>query len=225
MNTRFGTAAIMMLVLASAFTGCAAQHAPSASRVKQQQTPLAITNVENGRKYSGALPLQVRLASNRHEYGDIKLLIDGAEVGEAGDNIQPSADGFTTIIPVETDTYSNGWHDMTVQSDDQPQTRYRVKFWNNVSEFSITDAVAAPGGRIRAKSVTGGPWTVKLWAVLAATDTHDPLVRVFRGQGKTIDVLWDCKDSQGKTVPEDGYAITLVTGKTPPLRSFINKMY
>ena len=154
--------------------------------------------------FSGVLPLQVRLASNRHEYGDIKLLIDGAEAGEAGDNIQPSAGSFTTSLSVETDTYRNGWHYLMVQTEGQPQARYHVRFWNSVSEFSIADAVAAPGGRIRARSATGGPWTVKIWAVLAATDTHDPSIRVFRGQGKIINVFWDCKDSQGKTVPEDG---------------------
>ena len=214
----------MALVLASALTGCAARQAPSASQVKQQQTPLAITNVKDGQMFSGVLPLQVRLASNRHEYGDIKLLIDGAEAGEAGDNIQPSAGSFTTSLSVETDTYRNGWHYLMVQTEGQPQARYHVRFWNSVSEFSIADAVAAPGGRIRARSATGGPWTVKIWAVLAATDTHDPSIRVFRGQGKIINVFWDCKDSQGKTVPEDGYVITLVTGKAPPLRSFINKM-
>ena len=225
MNTYLGATGGMALVLASALTGCAARQALSPNQVKQRQTPLAIINVKNGQTFSGIQALQVRLASNHHEYGDIKLLVDGAEAGEAGDNIQPSVGGFTTPISVETDTYSNGWHYLTVQTEGQLQARYHMKFWNNVSEFSITDALADPGGRIRAKSAMGGPWTVKIWAILAATDTSDPSVRVFHGQGKTINVLWDCKDSRGKTVPEDSYSVTLVMGETPPLRSFINKMY
>jgi len=217
MNTHLGTAEVVTLLLVSAFTGCATRQDPS--RVKQRQTPLAITNVKNGQTLSGALPLQVRLSSNRHEYGDIELLIDGARAGEAGDNIQPSGGSFTTSIPIETDTYPNGWHYLTVQTADQPQARYHVKFWNDVSEFSV-DGLADPGARIRARSAPGGLWTV----TIAAAVNSDTVVRVYHGHGKAINILWDCKNAQGRTVPDDAYQVTLMMGKTPPLTSLINKM-
>ncbi len=183
--------------------------------------PLAIINAKAGQTFSGKLPLQVRLSSNRHEYGDVKLLVDGVEFGEAGDDIRPSGSSFATFIPIETVMYSNGWHDLRVQTKDQTPTHCRVKFWNDVSEFDVNE-MTGPSAHVRAKSAMSVPWTVTITTIL---DTPETIVRVFHGHGRAISILWDGKDTQGRTVPGDmAYQVTLVAGKAAPLTSFINKM-
>lgn len=189
--------------------------------VASQQHPqhAIVTNLKNGDTLSSETELKIRVPDRGQEGEALTTIVDGKRDSFTPYHAAKTSQGFLASVILNTNAYSNGWHYLIVRLINQDQSRYHIKFENNISRVHL-DTVVSPTSHITARNEAGKIWTVSI----TATDGSGSIIRSFRGYGKTINVHWDGKNAQGKSVPDDSYVVTIAAGEAKSHLEVVNKV-
>ncbi len=175
--------------------------------------PFQITGINDGDTLSGDVVVNVSVLNGNLNGGPLSVAVDGTTV-DAGD-VQLQADGsYAEAMTVATNDSSNGVHTIAV-SDGLGHSDTRSVTFSNVITNLVCDALfdlsSNAGGVPQSAHITASLAAPQAWQV-AFQDYDGNAVRSYSGNGTSVDVTWDGKDSQGNIVSDASYDMVLTMG-------------
>lgn len=164
-------------------------------------------NIKEGQKLSGDVSVAVQA---RGSLNFLTLWVDNSEYG--GQNVEGKGPERYAGFDIPTFEYANGPHTLEVKVGQQTLDTRHVMFQNDRHPLYATSIThVGISSRVTGTVYPGGPWK----AVIQNSDGQ--ILHSWRGDGYSINLLWDGTNRSGKPVADGTYrfvATTEVLGET-----------
>jgi len=196
---------------AGSATVMAASGTVSGTAAVTVNSAVAITNINNGDTLANDKTLGVNVLSNN---GLVTMAVDGVDISTENVVLVPGQNKAS--FPIETNSFSNGTHVITVHDSFGNSDTRTVTFSNALSSLNYNpmfDRTPGVTDIANACHITGTFSSPQSWTVSITDDSNNP-VNSFSGSGTAVDITWNGTNAKSQVMPADDYLVTITGSGT-----------